>query len=116
MSPVLWVDDEPGKNRDECRMFTALGATVSQVETTREAIAALTGGKWDVLLSDVARDDVPDAGLTMLGQLPPGSPPVVFYVGRVDPARPVPVGAFGVEDQPDPLLHLVLDVLERRRS
>lgn len=112
---MLWVDDKPGNNANECRMFTALGATVRQVETTREALAALTGEKWDVLLSDMARDGVPDAGLTMLGQLPSGSPPVIFYVGRVDPSRPVPVGAFGVADQPDPLLHLVLDVLERRR-
>jgi CheY-like chemotaxis protein len=112
---VLWVDDEPANNHSECRLLAAFGAEVRQVRSTTEALAALTGGAWDLLLSDMARDTVPDAGLRMLGQLPRGAPKVVFYVGRVDESRAVPVGAFGIADRPEPFLHLVLDVLERHR-
>jgi hypothetical protein len=45
----------------------------------------------------------------------PTSSPLVFYLGRVDPTRGVPVGAFGIADEPEPLLHLVSVVLERQR-
>ena len=83
--------------------------------STREALAALAGGPWDLLLSDIARDGVADAGIRLLGQLPPVAPSVVFYTGSIDDSRPVPRGAFGIADRPDPLLHLVLDVLERNR-
>jgi len=112
---ILWVDDLPGNNHSEYRMLTALGAEVRQVQSTREGLAALPQGPWDLLLSDMDRDGVPDAGLQMLRDLPRGSPPVVFYVGRVDESRPVPRGAFGITDRPEPLLHLVFDVLERYR-
>src|SRR5262245_47838189 len=40
-SRILWVDDEPGNNANECRMLGALGADVRQVETTRYALAVL---------------------------------------------------------------------------
>jgi hypothetical protein len=41
--------------------------------------------------------------------------PVVFCVGAVDQHRGPPMGSDGITDRPDELLHLVLDVLERRR-
>jgi CheY-like chemotaxis protein len=112
---ILWVDDRPQNNHGECRLLTALGAEVWQVRSTEEALAALPHGRWDLLLSDMGREGVSDAGLQMLKRLPPKSPPVVFYVGHVDESQPVPPGAFGIADLPEPLLHLVLDVLERHR-
>jgi CheY-like chemotaxis protein len=112
---ILWIDDLPENNHNEYRLLTALGADVRQVRSTREGLAALAQGSWDLILSDMDRDGKPDAGLQMLAHLPSGSPPVVFYVGRVDKGRQVPLGAFGIADLPEPLLHLVLDVLERRR-
>lgn len=112
---ILWVDDLPANNHAECRLLEAFGAEVRQARSTQEGVSALALGRWDLLLSDMERDGVPDAGLQMLGQLSRGSPPVVFYVGSVDESRPVPWGAFGIADRPDPLLHLVLDVLERHR-
>jgi hypothetical protein len=38
---------------------------------------------------------------------------IIYYAGYVDEARPVPIGAFGITDRPDEVLHLILDVLER---
>jgi hypothetical protein len=107
---ILWIDDVPTNNRYECQMLTGLGASVHQVRTTEEALAEIHSS-WDLIISDIERRGVPDAGLRMLDRLPP----VDFYVGRVDDSRPVPRGAFGIADLPGPLLHLVLDVLERRR-
>jgi len=112
---VLWVDDEPANNRSERRLLQAFGAEVMQVQSTAEALGQLSWGRFDLLLSDIARNGVSDAGLQMLARLPRGAPPVVFYIGRVDPSQGVPPGAFGIADQPEALLHLVLDVLERYR-
>jgi CheY-like chemotaxis protein len=113
---VLWVDDHPRNNAYECRTLTALGVTVEAVTTTKEALALVARGRYDVILSDMARSR-PDSGLNLLRSLRQTGCPteVVFYVGRVDPAKGVPVGAFGIVDKPQPLLHLVLDVLERHR-
>jgi hypothetical protein len=112
---VLWVDDVPGNNRSECQLLTALGLRVDQVRSTAEALTALASATYDLILSDMARDEESNAGLRMLGRLGGGSPPVVFYVGCVDESRSAPRGSFGIADQPESLLHLVLDVLERRR-
>ncbi len=102
-----WVDDLPENNHSECRLLMALGADVLQLRSTQEGLAALAQGPWDLVLSDMARDGIADAGLQMLRHLPRGSPPVVYYVGRANKSRPVPRGAFGIADRPQPLLHLV---------
>jgi CheY-like chemotaxis protein len=112
---ILWVDDHPENNRSECRLLQALGAEVEQVASTSEVIRRVSGTRFDLVLSDMARGSEADAGIRMLGQLGPGAPPVVFYVGQIDPSRGVPRGAFGIADRPETLLHLVLDVLERSR-
>jgi CheY-like chemotaxis protein len=113
---ILWVDDIPANNRNECRVLHALGAAVEQVRSTKEVLDRFARQPYDLLLSDIDRDGVPDAGLQMLGHLPRGSPPVVFYTGWVDESRGVPRGAFGIADRPESLLHLVLDALERKRA
>jgi hypothetical protein len=40
---------------------------------------------------------------------------VIFYVGEFDPGRGLPPFAFGLTNRPDELLHLILDVLARRK-
>ena len=40
--------------------------------------------------------------------------PVVFYVADFDRQRGVPAGAFGITDDVDELVHLVMDVLQGR--
>ena len=65
----------------------------------------------------LARENNDTAGVDALPSLRSAAPetPVVFYIGQ-ESTRGVPVGAFGITNRPDELLHLVLDVLERRRS
>jgi CheY-like chemotaxis protein len=114
---ILWVDDHPGNNRNEVRVLEELGIKIDQARSTTEAQNRLLGRSFDLILSDMDRDGDNNASMELLRALRSAGCPItlVFYVGRVDPTRGVSVGAFGITDQPEPLLHLVLDVLERQR-
>jgi CheY-like chemotaxis protein len=114
---ALWVDDQPRNNVYEFRTLAALGINVEFAVSSEEALEKARGAKYDVILSDMARDR-PDAGLVLLRKLREAIclTEVVFYVGQVDKARAVPLGAFGIADLPEPLIHLVFDVIERQRA
>jgi CheY-like chemotaxis protein len=114
---LLWVDDQPANNVNEIRVLEEFGIRIDQVRSTTEALNRLVGRSFDLILSDMDRDGDGNAGMELLRALrSSGCPiPLIFYVGIVDPTRGVPLGAFGIADQPEPLIHLVLDVLERQR-
>ena len=78
----------------------------------------LRNDDYDLILSDMARDDKAMAGLEFLEQCRKESKsiPVIFYIGVLDPTKGVPPQAFGITNRPDELLHLTLDVLERKKS
>jgi CheY-like chemotaxis protein len=113
---VLWVDDHPEWNSWEIAFLESMGARVRTVETTKSALA-LVGRSFDILLSDIAREGKESAGVDAMPKLKSAAPetPVIFYIGQA-PKRGVPVGAFGITNRPDELFHLILDVLERKRS
>jgi CheY-like chemotaxis protein len=113
----ILIDDQPANNAWEAALIRAFGTRVAQVRSTEEALAFLTREPVDVILSDIARDTSAQAGLEALPALAKAAPssPVVFYVGAVRPELGTPIGAFGLTNRPDALLHLVLDVLERAR-
>ena len=117
---ILWVDDSPENNLNERKMFRKLNVLTDTARSTGEALRILQDASedsYDVILSDMARDDHPTAGLEMLPALQQHNHqiPVIFYIGVVDPAKGVPPGAFGITNRPDELLHLILDVLERTK-
>lgn len=119
---VLWVDATPENNILERRLLHRVGVFVDTARSTDEAIEALGrgpgGGRFDLVISDVARASEPTAGLAMIERLRAAGHDqrVVFYVGQVAPGRAVPAGAFGLTNRPDELLHLVIDALERERG
>jgi CheY-like chemotaxis protein len=116
---ILWADDVPDNNFNEIKMLHQLRADVETAKSTEEALAQLDDKKksYDLVLSDLKRGDNPAAGLEMLQRLKTSHPdlPVIFYVGEFNPDRGVPPHAFGLTNRPDELLHLILDVLERRK-
>jgi CheY-like chemotaxis protein len=114
---VLWIDDRPENNAWERALLKAFQADVTTVESTRSALGMLRRETFDVLLSDVAREGQSREGIRALPALRETAEnvPVVFYVGSVDRAAGTPAGAFGITNDPGELLHLILDVLERRR-
>jgi CheY-like chemotaxis protein len=114
---LLWVDDHPENNLNERRMFRQLKAEVDTAKSTEEAIGILKSGRYDLVISDMARGDEATAGLKFLQQFrkEDKTTPVIFYVGVFDPEKGVPVQAFGITNRPDELLHLTLDALERKK-
>jgi CheY-like chemotaxis protein len=124
-SRVLWIDDRPERLAAEQRTLEALGASVARARDTLEVLerlhelqAGATPGSFDVILSDIARHDSASAGtdeLPLLKRAAPGTP-VIFYVNRLTAGAERPAGSVGITDDPGELLHLILDVLERKRS
>lgn len=119
---ILWIDDVPMNNKNEERMLWQLGIKVDYALNTEEAIRLLKADKYDLILSDIARQAkdgklVGDAGIQTLQKLREKdfSLPFIFYIGDYDPALGCPEYAFGITDRPDELLHLILDVLERKK-
>lgn len=115
---ILWLDDRPENNRNERRMFRQLRAVVELATTTQEALEKLTIDIYDVVISDIGRDQKGDPnGLQFLEAFHKfdQTTPVIFYVGEFDPDQGTPKYAFGITNRPDQLLHLVLDALERNR-
>lgn|SRR5574341_674054 len=112
---ILWVDDHPEWNSWEIACLEAAGARVRTVETTRAGLALVADG-YDAVVSDVDREGKASEGIDALplfhGKAP--TTPIILYVGQLQ-STSVPAGAFGITNQPDELLHLVLDVLERAR-
>lgn len=114
----LWVDDFPENNLNERQMFQQLGAVIDLGKSTDEALDILHRAEYDLVISDMARDDCPTAGLDLLTKLRVNRnrTPLIFYLGVIDETKGVPVGAFGLTNRPDELLHLTLDLLARRYS
>ncbi|NIW80883.1 MAG: response regulator [Calditrichae bacterium] len=114
---ILWIDDVPENNRDVEEMFNRLNVRLDNATGTEEALSKLKHHQYDVILSDMVRDGDQTAGLKFLAQYSRQKKrvPVIFYVGTIDPEKGVPPKAFGITHRPDELLHLILDVLERRK-
>ena len=113
---LLWVDDHPENNAWERELFRSLGVVIVPVESTRSALACLQTETFDLVLSDIRRDDESTDGLEGATQIHAARPtvPILFYVQNLSGTR-VPEPASGITDEPNELLHLVLDRLERAR-
>jgi len=114
---LLWVDDRPENNNSEATMFSRLGVDIDTARDSTQALELVAAGSYDVIVSDMERDGDPAAGLGFLTDYhhrDGEKVPLVFYVGTLDPSKGTPAGAFGITNRPDELLHLVIDVLDRR--
>lgn len=112
---VLWVDDQPENNFYERLALTDLGVQIDITVSTEEAISFLEHKTYHAIISDMNRRGIPDEGLRMLRIVPASAPPMVFYTFDLTKSLGVPPGAFGITNQPDELMHLLLDILERTR-
>ena len=112
---VLWVEDHPEHNAWERELFRSLGVVIVPVESTRSALACLETEPFDLVLSDIPRGGE-EGGIEGAREIRRAMPslPIVFYVGSLT-SRQVPEVASGITNDPNELLHLVLDRLERAR-
>ena len=117
---LLWVDDNLKNNLHEHSVFNKLGVEVTQVLTNEDALEMLQRQDltFHVVVSDIKRPGDDKAGLNLLLLLQDHeiSLPVIYYITEIKEGAPLPLGAFGLTNQPDELIHLVCDALERCRS
>jgi eukaryotic-like serine/threonine-protein kinase len=113
---ILWVDDRPEGNRYEILLLESLGIEVVTATSTREAQQKIETERWDLVLSDLNREQNPTEGLQLLHWLREQGRrlPVVYYTMPPTALPERPPGSFGMTTQPDELVHLVFDVLERK--
>lgn len=118
---ILWIDDDPENIFNERKMFRQLEAQIDVSISTLEALNILEKGRYDLVISDMARSGEAveaTAGLEFLKEFRKRdkTTPVIFYVGAFEPEKGTPGGCFGITNRPDELLHLTLDCLERINS
>ena len=113
---VLWVDDHPEHNAWERELFRSLGVVIVSVESTRSAVACLENRivRRDDLRHSSGREPVDgiDGAMRIREAMP--TLPVLFYIQDLTNTQ-VPEPASGVTNEPNELLHLVMDRLERAR-
>lgn len=112
---VLWIDDNLDSLRNERKMLERLQVDIDLALNDAEAQKFLRSGKYDLILSDIARGNDSTAGLKFLQEYGKTKRrvPFIFYIGTLSPDKGVPAYAFGITNRPDELLHLMLDALER---
>ncbi|MER6783691.1 response regulator [Streptomyces sp. NPDC000658] len=114
---LLWVDDHPEGNASLIQLFRAAGMEVDTAISTDEALSRLRMRSYDVILSDIGRQEDPGAGISMLRDLDEIGidTPVVLYTLGFDYQRGFPRRAFAVTEAPDEVVHYVIDLIERAR-
>ncbi|MET8678021.1 P-loop NTPase fold protein [Streptomyces sp. NPDC004647] len=109
---ILWIDDNPDSVEFEAEGMRRAGASVAIVKDRAEAERHLAAEGRDLLISDITRGTDYDAGFTDVERLRNDgfySGPVIFYTGRVTPAREAraeELGALGVTASPGRLQKL----------
>jgi CheY-like chemotaxis protein len=115
---ILWVDDNPDNNIYERGILRSLGLFVDLARTTNEALSMISQTNYAAVISDMNRNGVADEGLKFLTEMRVRNIKLyhwtIFYAAGFDPSKGVPPHAFGMTNRPDYLLHLVLDILERK--
>ncbi len=113
---ILWIDDNPDNNASEIALFEDVGGEVDTTISTEEAKVMLSRARYDLILSDIGRGEEATAGIDFAKELArnPKSPPVIIYTVKAE--KTLPEGTFGITDRPDELVHLVLDLLARKRG
>ncbi len=114
---ILWVDDQPGLNRPLAELFRAVGMTVDTARSTEEALVLLKQGTYDIIISDIERSGDPRAGIKMLRDLERHRilTPVVIYAMRFNPELGVDYRIFAGTNNPNEVVHYVIDLMERAR-
>jgi CheY-like chemotaxis protein len=119
---VLWVDDRPANNEYERKRLRPHGIVFDSVVSTEEALEQLANETYDLVITDLGREDSSDrsatAGAAFLEQpiVREGGPPVIVYAGTWAVAQRndlVRRGALDVMANREQLFATVLEVLGR---
>lgn len=128
---VLWADDHPENNLPIIELLRRFDAAVDTPRSNNEALSLLDASRYDVVISDVGRDNEGErAGLELAravferhrqrtilftGLFDPATVPGLDEQARLQLSREVSQVTFGRTNRFDEALHLIIDVLERER-
>ena len=129
---ILWVDDHPENNTPIIELLRRFGAVVETPRSNSEALGLLAGARYDVVISDVSRDDEgPNSemmGVELAAEVfARWSQQILLFTARFNPAtlpgaseadrlelvRELERTVFGRTNRMDIALHLIMDILER---
>jgi CheY-like chemotaxis protein len=129
---ILWVDDHPENNIALIELLRQFRATVDTPRSNSEAFSLLDASRYDVIVSDVARDNEgPGSDLKGIEfartVFERSRQRVLLFTARFDPARvpglsdeerlrlvvEVERSVFARTNRYDEALHYIMDVLER---
>lgn len=115
---LLLINDMPEEMINVQRILKKLGVIVEVSRDTKSALNMLANTDYDVIVSDISREGIPDEGIRFLKEsLKRGVyRPTIFSVARFEPSKGVPAYAFGITNRVDELLNLVFDVVERTKG
>lgn len=115
---LLLVNDIPDQMSHVINILRDIGTHVTIEISSERALRTLSTSTYHVVISDMERDGVPDEGIRFLKCMQDQRIliPVIFTVGRFDPALGTPAFAFGITNKVDECLNLVFDALERVRG
>jgi len=115
---ILWVDDNPGNNIYERMALKSMNMTVDLAISTTEALQIFTMNQYNVVISDMGRQEEKFAGLALLQAMRSRgiNTQVIFYTSQyIHENINIPKEAFAITSRADHLLHYVMDILERTR-
>ena len=115
---LLLVNDIPEEMIHAQRILQSLGVVIDVARNTQTALTMMAQTDYDLIVSDMSRNGIPDEGLRFLKESIKRSVyrPTIFTVANFDPSRGVPAYAFGITNRVDEMLNLIFDVLERTRG
>ncbi len=115
-SNLLIFDDRPETLENEINMLQQLEIKIETAISLDEVKQKLIARNFDILISDIARPLGQPNGIITLQILHEQTSriPTVFYIANFDKESGIPVGAIGITNRPDELVHLILDILERK--
>ena len=114
---ALWLDDDfDAPELSEMRLIKALNVQLDRVFDENLAEKMMDETPYDLIISDMKRGDNSKAGIEFLQKLVAQNKrlPMIFYLIAHTESRGTPPFAFGITNSPSELVHLVMDVIERK--
>jgi CheY-like chemotaxis protein len=114
---ALWFDDDFGAPElSEMRLIRALNVQLDRVFDENLVEKMISEAPYDLIISDMKRGGNSKAGIEFLQKLVAQNQriPMIFYLIAHTESRGTPPFAFGITNNPSELVHLVMDIIERK--
>jgi hypothetical protein len=114
---AIWFDDDFGAPElSEMRLIRALNVQLDRVYDENLVEKMMAETPYDLIISDMKRNGNPKAGIAFLQKLVAENKriPMIFYLIAHTESRGTPPYAFGITNNPSELVHLVMDIIERK--